>query len=225
MKTGAYADFWQHIHKQAKKNQFPLRVMFELTYRCNFSCKHCYIPPGYRNCKELKTKEVFSIIDQLAESGCFYLGFTGGEPFMRRDIMRILRHARKKGLVVIVYSNGSLISRSTARKLAKLRINKVDLTLPAMTAAAFENITGVKGSYDKVFKAIGYLSENKVPLGFKTQVLKENQGEIIKIIDFARSLGAPHRLDDMLSRRLDGSDRPYLYRGLLKPGLGGKKTR
>jgi len=213
MKTQDHDIFYHRIHKSAKDRGFPLRVMFELTYQCNFYCQHCYVPLHYRKHKELKTKEVFSILDHLKDIGCFYLGFTGGEPFMRRDIMDILWHAKRCGFELIIYTNGSLIDKRMADELAALRPNKVDITIPAMSKDAFERISGVFGSRDKVFRAVDFLYKRGVKLGFKSCVLKENESEIGKIQDFAVSLGASHRLDDMLSPRLDGSKEPYKYRG------------
>lgn len=218
MKNQPYDNFWQRLHKSAKEKHFPLRVMFELTYRCNFSCKHCYVPLGYQKYKELKTKEVFLILDQLADLGCFYLGFTGGEPLVRKDAMDIFSYAKKKGFEVIIYSNGSLINENIAQELAQLRPNKVDITIPGVSERVFDTITGSRGSREKVFKAIEFLRKNGVALGFKTCVLRENEKEIEEIKKFAQSLGALHRLDDMLSRRLDGSDEPFKFRGSLKPG-------
>lgn len=216
MKVQSYNTFWQRIHKSAKDRHFPLRVMFELTYRCNFFCKHCYVPSSYRECGELNTKEVFSILDQLADIGCFYLGFTGGEPFVREDIMDILWYARSKGFEIIIYSNGSLIDEKIANKLAELQLNKIDITIPGMSKEPFERISGVAGSRDRVFRAIELLHKKGVNLGFKSCVLKENESEIKDIQDFADSLGALHRLDDMLSSRLDGDKGPYEYRGELE---------
>lgn len=190
--------------------------MFELTYRCNFSCRYCYIPPKYKSKPELKTKEIFSIFEQLRGAGCFYLGLTGGEPFMRRDIMDILLFAKRCGLQVIIYTNGSLIDDKIAAELGRLSLNKVDITIPAMSKGAFEQICGVAGGQARVFSAIKLLRKNKVNLGFKSCVLKKNQDEIRDIQRFAVSLGVFHRLDNTLSRRLDGSAQPYKYRGELK---------
>ena len=215
MKSQSYYNFWQRIHQAAKNNGSPLRVMFELTYRCNFRCRHCYVPQSYRKYNELKTKEVFSLLDQLKDIGCFYLGFTGGEPFIREDIIEILRYATKCGFEVIIYTNGSLINDKIASELRRLRPNKVDITIPAMSKDAFERISGVSGSRDRVFGAIDPLHKKGVNLGFKTCVLKENESQISEIRDFAASLGALHRLDDMFSPRLDGSKEPYKYRGRL----------
>lgn len=216
MKTHSYHKFSQDIHAKARKSGFPLRVMFELTYQCNFTCKHCYLPISYRHRKgELNTKEVFSILRQLAKMGCFYLGFTGGEPFMRRDIREILWYAKKCGFELIIYTNGYLIDEKMAEELSRLSLNKVDITLHAMTKKAFDRISGTPGAHDKVFNAIKYLNERKVSLGFKTCVLKENEAEISAIQEFAASLGAKHRLDDRLSRCLNGSAQPYKFRGKL----------
>jgi len=158
---------------------------------------------------ELKTKEVFSILDELKEMGCFYLGFTGGEPFIRKDIMDILWHAKNKGFDVMIYTNGSLIDENLAGELARLKPNKVDITIPALRRYAFERISGVKGSRNRVFKAIDMLHKNRVNLGFKTCVLKENFLEIKEIYNFASSLGVPYRLDDRILPRLDGLRKPY----------------
>ena len=197
--------------------------MFELTYRCNFTCRHCYVPQSHRKYNELKTKEVFSLLDQLKDIGCFYLGFTGGEPFIREDIMEIFWYAKRCGFELIIYTNGSLINEKIVEQLVRLRPNKIDITIPAMSKDAFDCISGISGSRDKVFKAIDLLHKNRVNLGFKSCVLKENENEIKEIENFAASLGALHRLDDMLSPRLDGSKEPYKYRGRLKNTLQAKR--
>ncbi len=216
IKTDTTQQFYIKLHKAAKEKQFPLRLMFELTYKCNFKCRHCYVPQSYRKAGELKTEEVFSILEQLKDIGCFYLGFTGGEPFIREDIIEILWYAKRCGFELIIYTNGSLINEKIASQLERLRPNKVDITIPAMSKDAFERITGVSGSRDKVFKTIDLLHRNGVNLGFKTCVLKENEDEIKDIQEFANSLGALHRLDDMLFPRLDGSKEPYRYRGQMR---------
>lgn len=221
MKNRSYDIFRQRIHKSAEERKLPLRVMFELTYRCNFFCRHCYVPSSYKEKSgkgELKTQAIFSLLNQLKDMGCFYLGFTGGEPFIRGDIMEILWYAKRCGFALIIYTNGSLINGKIAGQLARLRPNKVDITIPAMSKAAFERISGVPGSRDRVFRAIDLLHKKGVNLGFKTCVLKENAEEVKGIQAFASSLGARHRLDDMLCPRLDGSKEPYRYRGEMTDG-------
>lgn len=189
--------------------------MFELTYNCNFKCKHCYVPQSFvaKYARlELDTKKVLNILRQLKEAGCFYLGFTGGEPLMRRDFMKIIEAAKRLGFLLIVYTNGSLVNRKIAARFRDMGINKVDITIPGMSVRAFERVTGVSGSHKRVFNAIELLHKNGVPLGFKSCLLKDNETEIRDIERFAHSLKAQFRLDTGLVPRLDGSKKPFLYR-------------
>ena len=203
MRTAAYDDFWEKIHHQARENHLPLRVMFELTYRCNFNCRHCYVPRSWRRRKDLNTTGIFAIIRQLKDAGCFYLGFTGGEIFLRPDIWRILEFSERQGMQNILYTNGSLITEQAAKRLAGMGVNKVDITLPGISEKVFDGVTGVNGSCRSVFTAINFLRKHKVNLGFKTCLLKANQGEIKAIEHFCNSLNCQYRLDDSPSPRID----------------------
>jgi radical SAM protein with 4Fe4S-binding SPASM domain len=176
------------------------------------------VPPAYQRKyrkSELNSGEVFKVIDQLKDCGCLYLGFTGGEPFFRPDILAILDYAKKQGFQIIIYSNGSQFNKKIVSQLAQINPNKIDITLPGMSEHVFEKITGKRGSWKAVFKGIDLLRDKNIPLGFKTCFLQGNAGEIDKIKSFCRSLHSPHRLDTLLSARLDGSPEPYKFRGRL----------
>jgi len=220
MRNQTYDILWKKLHVAAKNERLLLRVMFELTYRCNFSCLHCYVPSRYKSRKELDTKSVFSLLDQLKKIGCFYLGFTGGEPFARRDINDIMWHAKQLGFVTMIYTNGSLIDRFHARELVRIKPNRVDITVPGFSKPVFEKISGVVNSRDRVFKVIRYLREKGVTVGIKSCVLESNYTELDKIRHFAESLHIPYRLDTLLSYRLDGSREPFRYKKKYSAGGG-----
>jgi len=224
MKQSDYALFWQKVHDEARAKHLPLRVMFELTYKCNFFCRHCYVPKAWRRKKDLSTDQVLEVIRQLKAAGCFYLGFTGGEIFMRRDIWKITEFSRKAGMQIILYTNGSLIDEEAAKRIAAIGVNKVDITLPGISQKVFETVTGVKESHHKTFAAIGFLRKYKVELGFKSCMVKANQKEIPAIKTFCVGLGCDHRLDDCPSPRIDGSREPLRYgvavKGAISAGAG-----
>lgn len=209
-----YKVFSQKIHNLARKKCFPLRAMFELTYRCNFKCIHCYNTDeqkGTRPEDELKTKEIFNILEQLRNLGCFYLGFTGGEIFMRKDILDIISYARRLGFEVILLTNASLIDEDIADKLKELMPNKVDITVHAINHDTFDEITRIPGSSNKVFKAIDLLYKRNIPLGLKSCGMQQNRDEIVKISRFARKLNAIYRFDGELIPRQDRSKIPLKY--------------
>jgi len=87
--------FLKGIRKCAAERRNPFSVMFELTYECNFDCIHCYVRGSRKEKRELNTKEVFSVLDELKKMGIFRIGFTGGEPLLRKDIFDILDYANK----------------------------------------------------------------------------------------------------------------------------------
>lgn len=218
MRSQAYHIFWQRIHKKAKKKRFPLRAMFEITYRCNFNCPHCYIPESFRKEseeRELATREVFSILGQLKNMGCLWVGFTGGEPFVRKDFMDILWYAKAKGFEISIYTNAALIDETIAETLRKLKPNIVDITISSLNEEVFDRVVQTQGAYGNVFKAVKLLYKRNIPLGFKSCLLKENEDEIGKLREFAGVHNSFFRLDTMLMPRLNGSKEPYLYRGRL----------
>lgn len=214
MQTKKYYQFWENLHKKAYQTGSLLRVMFEVTYECNFKCQHCYVPLHYRDKeKELTTKQVYAVLDQLKELGCFYLGFTGGEPFMRSDFIDIVWYAKKCGFQIIIYSNASCINEKIVRELVRIGINKIDITVPAIKEKTFKKITGVNAK-KKVFDAIECLYKNNVPLGLKTCILQDNEREFEEIRSYALLRTKLYRFDTVVSRRLDGSDFPLQYKTL-----------
>lgn len=211
--------FTHNLQENAQKKHAPLRVLFELTYDCNFDCIHCYVPACRRKIKTLRTKDIFLILDQLQALGCFYLGLSGGEIFLRKDILEILWYAKKKGLNLVLLTNGSLINRSIADEIEKIAPNKVDITLHSLNRSRFEAISRAKGSFKKVIRAIEMLHRRKVPLGIKNCSLAVNQRDLPDVKEFAERLGAVARVgagvisssQDLCS--LDASQETLLMQG------------
>ena len=80
------------MNERALKAGIPLGVQLDVTYRCNERCIHCYL--DHEDHGEMTTAEIFDVLDQLAEAGTFFVTFSGGEVFMRKDFFRILEYAR-----------------------------------------------------------------------------------------------------------------------------------
>lgn len=202
-----YSYFRAKLERGAEEKHIPLRALFELTYKCNFNCVHCYIPQGVKK-QELNTKEVFSMLEQLRDLGCFHLGFSGGEIFLRKDIFKILQKAKKLGFNLTLLTNSSLIDKNIADALCVIAPSKVDITVHSLNPKHFENITRVKGSFKKVFDAIELLHERKIILGIKNCALSQNKNDLEEVKEFANSLGALSRIGGMVLSKLDISCLP-----------------
>jgi MoaA/NifB/PqqE/SkfB family radical SAM enzyme len=88
------------------KKRLPLLVGWAVTGRCNRDCFYC----NTKTCgKELNTQEAVALLDRLAVAGTQLVQFTGGEPLLREDIGRLVQHAKNKGLMVNLSSNGTFV--------------------------------------------------------------------------------------------------------------------
>lgn len=212
IKKQASDRFYNKLSSLARKQKFPLKAMFELTYRCNFHCLHCYVVPDKKK-KELNTDQVKTMLDELKAAGCFHVGFTGGEPLLRKDIFDILNYARENGFRISLLTNGYLIDRKAARKIAALgtSLNRVDVSVLGATEDTFEAITRKKGSFEKVMRAIQLLKDEGVDVQSKATLMKPNQSEFLKIRELAEKFGTLFRYGTSLIPKVDGNPAPLQY--------------
>ena len=86
----------------------------EVTARCNNDCRHCYInlPAADKEAQrlELTLEEIDRIADEAADMGAFWCLITGGEPLLRKDFSDIYMCLKKKGILVSVFTNATLIN-------------------------------------------------------------------------------------------------------------------
>jgi radical SAM protein with 4Fe4S-binding SPASM domain len=186
------------------ENRVPLSGSIELDLRCNLRCLHCYRdgewPKGILN-----TEEVKSVLDQLAEAGTIWLLLTGGEIFLRPDFFDIYDHARKLGLLVTLFTNGTMITEKIADRLHREPPDAVEVSLYGFTQETYEAVSGIPGSREKCYRGVELLSERGVPLKLKTVVMRTNQHELLDMARFARDKGLRFKFDTMLNPNLDGS--------------------
>ena len=97
----------------------PLGVQFDVTYRCNERCVHCYL--DHDDHGEMTASEYKKLLDELAQAGVLFLTMSGGEIMLRKDFFEILEYARALMFSVKLKTNGVLIrEREAARLLREL---------------------------------------------------------------------------------------------------------
>ncbi len=210
-----YADFSGRMHKESAAARTPLSGSIEVTRRCPLRCVHCYnnLPAHDKvRSRELTYEEHCRILDELAEAGCLWLLYTGGEIFLRTDFLGIYAYAKKKGLLITLFTNGVLINREIADCLAEWPPFMIEITLYGQTRQTYERVTGVSGSYERCLAGIELLRERALPLRLKTVVLTINKHELEGMRSFAKGLGLEFRFDAMVNARLDQSPGPLAVR-------------
>lgn len=197
---------------QTQRQRKPLSGIWELTHRCNLKCVHCYCKREPDK-KELSLNEAKNIIDQIVKAGCLWLTFTGGEIFQRPDFLDIYTYAKRKGLIITLLTNGTLITESIAKYLAQYPPSLVEITLYGRTQKTYEKITRVNGSYEQCLKAIQLLRQYEIPFVLKTMLLTLNQHELWEIKKFAQELGSPRfYFDPLVHSKCNGSQEPIAFR-------------
>lgn len=195
--------------------RYPISATIELTERCNLSCGHCYINQPAKSqsarAKELSTDQIIAILDKIADSGCLFLVFTGGEPLLRPDFPEIYMHARRLGMLVTLLTNASMMTLEIANMLASSRPQVVDVSIYGATKATYESVTGSQGSFDRFIRGIELLQERNIRTTLKSVILTTNKHELSQMRSFAESYSIPFRYDALIWPRVDGDEGPYTY--------------
>jgi len=216
IETLSYSDFSRVVHDEVNPLHIPVNGTIEITNRCPLECAHCYnnLPmsdAGARR-RELTTEEHKRVLDELADLGCLWLLFTGGEIFARADFLDLYRYAREKGFLVTLFTNATLITERIADFLAEYPPFDIEVTLYGRTKATYETLTGIPGSFEKCLRGIHLLLDRKLPLKLKTVALTINRHELKAMKQFAEELGVEFKFDPMISPRIDCSSSPLAVR-------------
>ena len=173
----------------------PYVISWNLTYRCNLACEHCYLDAGgthlvhtenFADRSELGTEECFRVIDDIAAFApeCVTI-LTGGEPLLRRDILDIVRRAAERGLWVVVGTNGVRISENVAGRLAEAGARGLSLSLDALDPDRHDRFRKVRGAWRNTVEGAEILNRTGLPFIVQTTAGSHNSGELEAIADFA----------------------------------------
>ncbi len=170
----------------------PLYIAWETTHRCNARCVHCYSDssPNALAKDELSTDEGLSVVDQLADAGLMVLAFSGGEPLLRTDWRVLAEHAKSRGLVVNIGTNGSTVTEQVADDLRAIGVNSVTVSLDSDKPATHDHFRRFDGLFEKALHAIERLVARglRVVVGFTPTTINWHDGK--GVVRLAHRLGA-----------------------------------
>jgi radical SAM protein with 4Fe4S-binding SPASM domain len=181
--------------------QRPYVISWNLTYRCNLACEHCYLDAGgsprlhsegFGDRSELTTEECRKVSDDIAAFAPESLTIlTGGEPLLRRDILEIIRHAVARKLWVVVGTNGIRVTENLAQILLREGVRGLALSLDALDPDRHDAFRRVRGAWTNTTEGARILHGAGLPFIIQTTVGRHNLGELEAIADFAwDALGA-----------------------------------
>lgn len=174
--------------KQCKKIiSRPLhKATLQLTNKCNLRCNHCLSESGVAADDELSTEEWKRVIDQLHLLGVYELVLTGGEIFVRDDIIELLEYMNGRFFINIL-TNGIAITDSKLNQIKDIKINSIQVSLDGAREQTNDAIRG-KGTYHQIINRIEKLVDEKFTVSISATITKSNFDELDEFIKLADSL-------------------------------------
>src|SRR2546426_7082448 len=180
-------DLIEWLSQKTEALRIPLSVHVDLTMRCNERCIHCYRVIEQR--PELTTDELKALVDDLARAGTLYLTFSGGEVFLRKDLLELVAHARRRHFDVRLKSNALLVTPETAARLRALAVRQVDISIYSADPAVHDGITKIPGSLERSLAGAALLRDAGITVRLNCPLMKQNVAQYKEVRALAERLG------------------------------------
>jgi radical SAM protein with 4Fe4S-binding SPASM domain len=192
-----------------RDRRVPLSFDLEITARCNCDCRHCYInlPPDdlAARSRELSVREIGGIADEAVRLGALWCLVTGGEPLLRPDFSELYLALKRKGLLVSVFTNATLVSKEHVELFKRYPPRDIEVTVYGVTRETYEGVTRRPGSFDRFTLGLSALLQGGVRVRLKALVIQSNLHEQAAIAAFCRERTKDYyRFDPQLHLRFDG---------------------
>jgi len=195
---------WKKLGSGRRLSSFEL----EITARCNNNCRHCYInlpanDVAAKN-RELSFAQIEDIARQAVDLGAFGCLITGGEPLLREDFSDIYLCLKKKGLLVSVFTNATLINEKHITLFKKYPPRDLEVTVYGVTEKTYEEVTREQGSFKAFMRGFNLLLSHGIRMRLKTMALRSNLHELPQISEFCRQITKGFfRFNPVLHMRFD----------------------
>ena len=175
----------------SEQTRIPEMVGWGITSRCNLSCPHCYSSATRRAEGELSSEEISRVIDQLGALGTTTIGWTGGEPLLRKDLERQSMYALERhGIESAITTNGLPLTRIRLQSLRDAGILRIQISLDGSTPERNERMRGAsRRSFLRILGAVDTARD----MGFQVHLAMilgaETLDDAHAMVDLARRSG------------------------------------
>lgn len=170
----------------------PVYVQFYVTARCNLRCEQCNVIYANADQEEASTENCFHIAENLARIGTSVVLLTGGEPFVRRDIVAITRAMIENGIHPRLQTNG-LAKKSQLEELEQIGAHDISISLDSLVPALQDKINGrFNRSWERAIETLANVNEIFPEQSFAALgcvLAPSNLEHITSVIEFATAIG------------------------------------
>ena len=165
----------------------PKDVIWDLTYACNLQCSHCLTSSGKSRHRELDTQQAFTLINRLSTAKILRVSLSGGEPFLRPDIVDIIRRITDENMRVDIATNGFELSDDMLIRLRDLPLFQVQVSIDG-TEEQHDLMRGVAGAFARSCETVRRLRSEGLAVAISMTVTAENLQSLERVIDIALEL-------------------------------------
>jgi MoaA/NifB/PqqE/SkfB family radical SAM enzyme len=174
----------------------PLYVKIKLTWRCNLRCQMCNYWRQERH-NALSPELLRTTVDELAELGCGKIHLSGGEPLLREDLFELIEYMVAKGMRVNLTTNGTLLTRDKAERLASSGVKSISVSIDSPEAGIHDRIRA-RGAWKRTIKGLRNLrraihkARAKIKIRLNTVVSRTNYESLATLPDLAHEVEADY---------------------------------
>jgi Y-X(10)_GDL-associated radical SAM protein len=147
----------------------PVHAVWEITLACDLKCQHCGSRAGKRRPAELTTDECLDLVRQLARMGTREVTLIGGEAYLRRDWLQIIREIRDQGMDCTMQSGGLNLTEDRIKSAVDAGLQALGISIDGLREL-HDNLRGVKGSFDAAFTALHLVKKYGISSSVNTQI-------------------------------------------------------
>jgi radical SAM protein with 4Fe4S-binding SPASM domain len=177
-----------HVRPDDQKTR-PSYAVWEVTLRCDLTCRHCSSRAGRARSDELTTAEALDIVAQLADLGVLEVTLIGGEVYLRDDWLDIIAAIRRRNMECTIVTGGRGFTRDRARAARDAGIMSVSVSVDGL-AATHDALRGLRGSHAAAVNAMACLRAEDVQVSANTQVGRRNRRELSGVFEAVADAGA-----------------------------------
>ena len=199
----------KEIFEISKNNRIPISCTLEITSKCNFKCLHCYM----NNIKKefMPLQIAMNFLKEFKNNGGIFLTLTGGETLLHPHFKEIYIYAKKLGLSVTIFTNGSLLNDEHFIFLSKYKPKRIEITLYGSSDEKYSLFTGCKDVFEKIIKNIKKLKECDINVCLKSVITNYNIKDFYLVKQIAKDMDIDFRFDYYIWPSLDGNKKNLEY--------------
>ncbi len=196
-----------------RRDYTPVHVVWEITLACDLKCQHCGSRAGRRRPDELTTAECLDLVAQLARLGTREVTLIGGEAYLRRDWVEIVRAVRAHGMDCAMQTGALHLNEERIRQAAEAGIQAIGVSVDGLEEL-HDRLRGVKGSFAAAFEALRLLRKHGVATSVNTQITSKVLPQLRELCDLFIEAGAKNWQVQLTVAMGRAADNPEL---LLQP--------